>query len=503
VSVAPATTDPAKAAGYQPLSLLAIVGAGLAALYALVIVVGGFVAFLRGAPWFLPGWTLIVPGISPIYPAVLSVLALLQVRRSESTLAGDKLARWGLMLSIIVGLSYWAYVGTTYFAVGTEARDRAAKPFLDKLTSGQTLSAFLLTLPPGERPAEGPDLRAQVEARFNGVEPTRGGQYTTFSQLEFVRMLTWAGAGAKIEPIGVEECKYTGGGYQVRLLYRIDSPTMSFAMGVVAQGDETKGPEGRQWYIMWDRCTLQNEPKPHWSDLGQKQLKNGMTSREYLAKNWISALQAGRTYEPYLATLLPAEQQREKEMVAKTLLGLVTAEGPEGGAVPLSELTLAALACDPELAWAMASPGYRNFLAGGLVRADKDTFYAPEGVRDEIIALIKNGFRNPNHAFGTGLAPDTKIRFPWIRTENGRLVAENDFMIRLPIGQPKYAVEGRVVVDCDEGEVEAGEGVIWRVRSVDLVSAKPAFVHLTPEMGGRGMPGSMGGRPMTPPPPGR
>src|SRR5262249_50203224 len=101
----------------------------------------------------------------------------------EGTLAGDKLARWGLLLSLLVGLGYWSYVGATYFAIGREA-DRYGQKFVEKLTNRDTLGAFMMTLPPSERPPDGEAARGQVEARFNSGEMSRtgGGALSAFSQ---------------------------------------------------------------------------------------------------------------------------------------------------------------------------------------------------------------------------------------------------------------------------------------------------------------------------------
>jgi hypothetical protein len=491
VSLGPGPEDAPKVTAYRPLSLLAILGLGLGSLYAIVIGVGGLLAFLRGNPWLLPGWT----AVFPIAAAALSVVALVRIQRSEGTLAGEKVARWGLLLSALVGLSYWGYVAATYYAVGSEA-DRFGQQFLDKLRAGDVVPAFLLTLPPGERPSEGPDLRAQVEARFNGTEPGRAGEFTAFNQMELVRVLGWTGPDTKIEPVGVEECKYTGGGYQVKLLYRVDSPKMGFVMDMIAQGNDGKGAEGRQWYIMWNKIAMRNEPKPRSSEQGQREVTAAMLSREYVTKEWVGALGSGKTHEAYLATLPPDERARVREAVARRVISLALTDG----------VARAALATSPDVVWEDVSPGYKAFMDGGLVRADKDLFFAPEATREEMIDLVRKGFRHPEQGFALGLAPDTRIRFPWFHIDGGRLVVEHDFTLRLPLDQPRYAIEGRVVLDCPEADVTSGSAYTWRVRSVDLTSGKSAFMRMSPD-GGPGpgaaavTPGS--GMPMMPPRGGR
>ena len=65
----------------------------------------------------------------------------------------------GLLLSVLVGLSYWGYAGATYYAIGREA-DRFVLGYMDDVANGRVLSAFRRTLPPAERPPEGGNLRA-------------------------------------------------------------------------------------------------------------------------------------------------------------------------------------------------------------------------------------------------------------------------------------------------------------------------------------------------------
>src|ERR1700682_2821300 len=76
---------------YKPLSLLAIVGLGLAVPYALFIIIGAFVAFYSGSPFLLGG----VFALAPLAAAILSGAALIRINRSEGVLGGAKLALWG------------------------------------------------------------------------------------------------------------------------------------------------------------------------------------------------------------------------------------------------------------------------------------------------------------------------------------------------------------------------------------------------------------------------
>src|SRR5436309_12808115 len=97
---------------YKPLSLLAVAGLSVAVFFTLGVLVSGIVALLKGEPFFLPEWIIVVP----VGAAILSGLGLWEVSSSERTRAGAALARWGLWISILVGVGYFTYEGSTGLA---------------------------------------------------------------------------------------------------------------------------------------------------------------------------------------------------------------------------------------------------------------------------------------------------------------------------------------------------------------------------------------------------
>src|SRR5262245_59430748 len=91
---------------YRPLSGLAVARLIGPALEAALVLVSVGVGLLGRLPLMLPGW--LVP--LPIAGVVLSLLALRQIRNSEGTRAGEKLAGWGLWLGVLAGLGYGSYM---------------------------------------------------------------------------------------------------------------------------------------------------------------------------------------------------------------------------------------------------------------------------------------------------------------------------------------------------------------------------------------------------------
>lgn len=496
---APAPVSPAaesaRADTYRPLSLLALVGAGLAGVYAVGVVGGGLVAFFRGNP-LLPSGSLgfFFLAIVPIGGGVLSLVALVQIQRSEGTLAGEKVARWGLLLSVLVGLSYWAYYGATYFAIRQEA-DKFGQEYLKELANGQVESAFRLTLQPSERPPNDAKLREQLEGRFNSAgEMGPKGQLTQFAQSDLVRMLGQGGPQTKIEPLGVSKWDYQGG-YQARLLYKVTTPEATFELYLAVQGKEGKRSEGRQWFAPMGGAEIKGN-YPTLTEEGIRTMRVAMQSKDQLGATWLRAVSEGNTPEAFLGTLLP----ERSDPVRKAALGLFLADGVGLGALPCgapgAALTAGVLAADKDLQFDAAltaekvEPGLKEFLAGGLVRAEDKVFWAPQDVKEEVINLVRQEFRRPGQRLADSLRPDNRVHVSRMSREGGRFVVEHDIQIRIP--ERRYAVEGRLVIDCDAKEAEAGTVTAWRVRSVDLVSAKSIAAQGPP--GAPGMPpGGLGG----------
>src|SRR5436309_2834297 len=106
------TAPPAPEETYRPLSMLAVAGFGLAVLYAVIVVGGGLISFFIRAPWLLSFWAVLLPLIA----FAVSWVALQRIRDSEGTLGGESLAKTGVGLSVVFGLTYASYYTATRFA---------------------------------------------------------------------------------------------------------------------------------------------------------------------------------------------------------------------------------------------------------------------------------------------------------------------------------------------------------------------------------------------------
>jgi hypothetical protein len=459
-------------------------GLGLAILYTAVIVLGGLFALAHGDPWLLPSWSILLP----IAAAVISLLGLTRVQRSEGTLAGEKAARWGLLLSALVGLSYWGYVGATYFAITREA-GKVGQDFLKKLAEGDDAGAFTLALPFAERPTEtDPDrLRDQLERRFNNVgERGPKGPYGQFRQAEPARMLALGGPGTTFESEGVDFWEYRSGGYEVRLLYGVNQPQATFTMIVTLAGADPKGSGKRQWHVVWEKTGLPAGQRPQIGEEGDRLLRAGMGAREYLGATWLSMMQQGRVEDLFLTTLPPAEREPARKAAEQRRLALLLFDVPGAGALPCATpaaaLARLGLAGDSDHVREATLPGFAGFARGDLVRADKGVFWAPADLRDEIVRVTREQFRRPGAQMAGALMPEPAAHFPVIRKEGDKVLVGTDVTLPVPVGAPRYFVEGRMTFECDAADVAAGSVRNWRLRSFDLVSGKPLPGNWSPPM---------------------
>lgn len=121
---------------YRPLSLLALAGFGVAALYALIVLLGGVVSLFNRVPWLMPLWTFLIP----FTVLVLCGAARTRIRNSEA-LGGLAFTAWGFRLTVVVALLYAVYYSVSFFAVSLQAKE-CAKQFFEQLKQGALSGPF-------------------------------------------------------------------------------------------------------------------------------------------------------------------------------------------------------------------------------------------------------------------------------------------------------------------------------------------------------------------------
>jgi hypothetical protein len=244
---------------YKPLSALALTGFLVSCLFAVIVVVCAALALAQGAPFFFPNWVLLVA----VAGFLLSYSGASDVRTSEGVKAGAALASWGMGLSLVCGLGYFAYSYMTewtlaqqanaFLTVAEEDSDSGFFPRLQKAGSDpiELHRAFLMTLPAFDRTAARPDDVPRMKLLHDRPGPDASpGMLSRFRQDPLVQTLIQGGDDVRIEPLGVQEWKYESRSYQVSRRYRIHSPevTMEVVLPVKSSEGEAEG-QTRTWFV--------------------------------------------------------------------------------------------------------------------------------------------------------------------------------------------------------------------------------------------------------------
>jgi hypothetical protein len=406
---------PVETEKYQPLSLLALAGFGLAIIYSLAVIVGGAVALLARIPWLMAYWTFLLP----LAALVLCKAAATRIHNSEGTLSGLVFTTWGSRLAILVSLTYAAYYLATFFAVRGPAID-CANDFFQKIKQGHLDQAFLKSQEVSTKGMSSDEIREILESRFNKPSGRQGepGYYTRFRQERFVRFIEMDGDKANITPTGVSSWEYNKDGYRVVLTYHVATTLADFDLKVETFGRDSKPgePKGRQWQIVLLRGETaiipdSLKPTPRGLDLIQKTEK-----ALRFASNWVA--KASDT-----DTLTPAEREQYSR----------------------------------------------------LIRLDDKTFWAGKNQRADIIKLVRNTF-SPSNAgkklsFNMNVQP---VALTLVRDNDGRTTAWVDVTLRYFEGNimmPQYVVQGQLVVSADKAAA-AESSSAWRVDALEIESGR-------------------------------
>lgn len=251
-------TPPTGEIAYRPVSILALSGFALALVFAGLVALSTLVALIQGLPLFLSGWTMVFA----VGGAVLSLLALLRIRNSEGTLAGTALARWGMWLSILLGVTYFVYAYVTGLALTIQANDFVMEKkdedsgFLPRLLAASTSKAelyhaFLLTLPATNRGSVKPENEERMLDQFDRPRPDgEPGLLAGFRLNPLVLALAPGPKEVTIQPLGVQEWSYEKESYQVRRNYRIVTPENTIEVLLIVRSTEGGEGERRKWFVV-------------------------------------------------------------------------------------------------------------------------------------------------------------------------------------------------------------------------------------------------------------
>jgi hypothetical protein len=328
----PATRQPAELV-YRPISGLALAGFVLGCLFTAMVVLSTLVALAQGLPVFLPGWSL---GLAA-GAAAICFLAQYRIHNAEGTLAGLALARWGLWLSVLLGVSYFVYTWVTGLALAKQAddflminsgEDSGFFPRLMNAGKNRTdlYQAFLLSLPTTSRGGSKAANEEAMLSQYNQAGKDGEGNIDKFSRHPLVLAIS---KNPRIERLSVVDWNYDKNSYHVVRNYRLTTPELVLETPITVQSTEGGGEgEQRKWFVDLSRIPKFQSMKP--TPLGDKLLALRYFSKVFLEK-WRAELVKERMAVPqYKDTdtdwtkILPKkEPQREhiKKMLAEIFRG--------------------------------------------------------------------------------------------------------------------------------------------------------------------------------------
>jgi hypothetical protein len=446
----PPTWSPPAAETYRPLSSAALAGFALAVVYAVIVLVGWVVSLWVHSPWVLPLPLFLIP----VAAALLSWLARSQIQKSENTLAGLRLARWGIGLSVALGLSYLAYYTATYLAVRQQAGTFVEERWLKRIRDGEVEKAFLLTLPPPRLAEDDSGLHQMLLARYDTSEnPAMPGPLTMFANNTLVRLLS-RGKDVRVEPRGVGDWDAKKGVYEITLRYDVLTEIGEFSLEVPVVGSVGRGYSGRQWHV--DRNKLRVTGLRE-TEAGKRYMELANSARKFTAE-WIEFMGGGNRDKTYLETLAPAEQERQRKGFRK----LPDLPDEKMAGEPPSDLDGEAKAY---------FLGRRAFVLGGLVKADEGALGkipdpSKPGQEVDPVLAVKALFLPERGKFsGVRLAPMGRDYLPDVYLEDPIRTA---MPVQIAMVNLKYMVEGRLWLEVDERDADKKE-VPWRITRLELV----------------------------------
>jgi hypothetical protein len=439
---------------YRPLSLLALAGFGLAAVFmAVMVVLAAFALFSRTPLLLAVYWFLI-----PLATLGLCWVARQRVRDSEGTLSGEALASWGLTLSLLVILLYGSYYAATFFALRQQATAYADR-WLDELKKGHVERAYWMALLPESRSGDidSPGLRESLEARFNGAT-TSGYTLGNFRCAELTTLLGQAGEKARLQLVGVNSWQYDHGTYRVDLRYRLEAPDAIGDVKLELIGTEPTGTarQGRQWRVRSEKFQpIANTARL--TPLGEQHKPLADAARDVFDE-WRQKLNDPDSDDAYLLTLPPDQ----RHVPADNRLYAFPAFDGCAGLGAAGDQTRRYVA------------GRLLYQAGGLIHLDPKTFWAAKSQYDDVLRALQYGFvTGPKHRavqffLSRGVVP------PYVEENAGRVrVVFAGQAILTHGGGPEYSVDCRVAV---EGNSTAASGATsgWRVVALEPVTGYTA-----------------------------
>jgi hypothetical protein len=475
------TLDVAETIDYKPLSLFAVAGVVVAAVYVTLLLIGAVAAYFKSEPFFEPlflgAWGIVLASAG----AVLSALGLWEIHNSEGTRAGTLLAKWGLALSLVPALGYFTYQSFTELAILQQAnrfileKDEGSG-FLPRLqgTEADFRTAFLYTRDVGDRGVR-PE-NDEAFKRFDAPLPQNPrGFWTQFSESPLVRAIRGAAPGTvKVEPLAVRNWAFENRAYHITRLYRISTDEAVYEIPLTVSSIEPIAEgEQRRWKLDWQpHYGGQLQPLAR-TDLGFKRQPLRQRAFEFLSDpqtGWFTQLRFLNGPGVYLGTRLPADRPELEARMAAILARTPIVAISGGAAVPphsprAEELLRSYFLPDY---WPLSKLA-ENFKVESMRGWDPVLLAKAKAAATQALAPERLS------QLALRVLPDEQA--PW-EQRNGEVLLTYQVEMVLYGGQkgmPDLLLLLKAVVAASEGldPTAADAGQAWRVKSVEFVRALP------------------------------
>jgi hypothetical protein len=431
--------------GYKRISSFAIAGLVIGALFVVFLLLQILMGFWSRSTVLMPLWLEFLPALG----VVLSFLGMRSIRASDGTLAGMRLAKVGLWLSLVAGLGYGSYYGATYLAVRQQA-DAAVQAWADKLRQGKLNEAFLLTQAPNERRQANPEDERYMENRFNapvkGGPPgsvPKGGMLDLFRDNELIYMLRQGGKDTKVIPLGVRSWDENTGSHTIRRVYHVETPEATFSLQIAAQGqDDPNSPDkGRAWKIAFMESSVEKDSLKKTQLGGRLDVLRAQGMK--FVTDWRKLIMSGKLEQAYAMTLDPKERTAVEASIAEK-------KGPP--------------------------PGYDEaFVKGGIFDFTNTRSRVAAGKE-----VVEKALRNYLSKTAKG---DVVLSFvPGIATAKKLWSLDADKRVLLPVecgvtvgpsgGPASFAGELVVWLQSEPGALESKGNAEWRITKIECVRVK-------------------------------
>jgi hypothetical protein len=432
---------------YKPLAVMAVVAFVAAALFVGLIVILTLVGLVSRKP-VLEAWLI---GFA-IIGVLLSIAARWQIRISEGTRAGEKLAKWALWLSVIGGCIYVAYYAGSVMSIQSQADRFVQDAWLNALKSNDTDSVFLYTLDPTKR--IGVNVK-DMRARFG--DPTEA-----ISGAPLVRLLLKAKGNMTVEPKGtVAWHSNSEGGFHVTSQYLITTPEGKFEVLIPAESSESKELEGRQWQIRLRGMAVRTVGLTAYGKLIAELERE---SRLFLW-DWSQAkLRPYMRVQAYLDTEKLTREERGKRVREFLVNGIITnwiqsATEPARG-LALAATFGAAFGLSPnfgDIYFPKMSPRMSTLVRFDESRQKQSAEYKKK-LAEEL--LVSSSFESAE-------LPGSEASIPTIEITDKVVRARFNVKVMLPaVGAvPGYRCRGYIIAICDDPKVVAEANQVYSLAS--------------------------------------